>query len=267
MRIAVITPTVSRASLDSAMESVAQQRLGDGFEVFHFIIGDGRCVPEICIDEPGYTSVVVELSRGSRDAGATPRAVGAAYALGSIKPDMMAFLDDDVEYTPGHLARAAEYAQQGADVITSRRYLCEYDTGARMRVDTGDSDGVQFADTNTIVLANRAVKFATTWGWSGLTSGADRDFWIRLKHSTDRIAHTGQPTVLYRTPWAAHYVGDQFKPPDPAKFVAVDENGKRIAVSERAILNPMTGRWVPESQHRVLMSDKTITKEELVCLA
>jgi hypothetical protein len=224
VKIAVITPTIGEVEkLERCQASVEAQVVPDGVEVEHIVVGDGV---EGCLAS-GFTAI--ELPLRANDAGATPRAIGSAYALGQ-GADAIAFLDDDNEWEADHLAVALQYVAAGAEVIASARYLCEYDTGRIMRADTHESDGGNFADTNTVVLAGRAAQFATTWAWGAHESGADRVFWRRLRRSFDSTcAATRKPTVRYRTPWLVHYGDPQFTPPKPAKLVGTGDDGKRIA--------------------------------------
>jgi hypothetical protein len=126
--------------------------------------------------------------------------------------------------------------------------------GHEMFVDAGDSDGLAFADTNTIALFGRAVVFGTTWAWFAQPSGTDRIFWDRLRKSfgAQKIANTGAPTVLYQTRWAAHYnhVDEHGKPrwqaPSPAKFVTLNADGERIALEAVPVWSEEHRQWVPE---------------------
>lgn len=247
MRIVVVTPTTGRdmAALERCAESVEAQRFPEGNTLEHVFVADG--VDAGCL---GLAQEAITLPQSAADAGATPRAVGSAYAVGALKADVIAFLDDDNTYAPEHIASALELIRQGAVVVSSLRWMVSADTGDRMYVDQGDSDGTAFADTNTVVLAGDAAKFASTWNWFAGTSGADRVFWDRLKHSfTGRMACTMLPTVHYSTRWAVHYNyanehGEPiWTPPDPCKFVTQDERGVRGAVTCGRTWNEVTKRW------------------------
>jgi hypothetical protein len=248
MKIAVITPTTgSWQKLHACAKSVLEQQ-HDGLEVVHVVVWDGsEMAPSVC--DPPIEQHHISLPRRAGNAGATPRAIGSVYAR-----DIITFLDDDNEFAPSHLANAVQFVTAGAEVITSARMLCHYDTGNPFSVDR-ESNGDDFADTNTIVLAGRAAKFGATWDWPAPyelrcpPSGADRIFWDRLKKSFgDRRAHTEAPTVLYRTPWVGvldhgvprncHYPRDVV-PPRAGK-VRVFEAGKQ----PRAI--PVRSSWREE---------------------
>lgn len=253
--------------LEKCRQTISEQVVPDGAEVHHVIVGDGfdslgsETFPHVVA---GTGCVVREhgilLPLSANDAGATPRAIGSAYAFGTLKADMVAFLDADVTWDPHHLKNAIEAASRGAEVITSKRLICQYETGEPMYLDEQDSDGDKFADTNTVVLAGTAVKFGQTFNWPApyqqhcAESGADRVFWERLCRSFKRTRMcTGAPTVRYNSPWLVHYLPGH-QPPKVAKLVDVDENGNRIARNVRPkqlwLKVPDTGAWHKFIEHR-----------------
>lgn len=230
MRIGIITPTVSGEY--TAVEAPK------GADVLRVIVVDGALGVEPALP---LGTECIHLPRGAYDAGATPRAIGSAYALGQ-GCDVIAFLDDDNGFEPEHLRNAVHMIAQGAEVVTSLRVMVS-PAGEVLGVDTHDSDGINFCDTNCVVLAGKAAKFATTWNWFSEPSGTDRIFWDRLKKSFgSAIVCTGQPTVRYVTRWAAHYQGQledgspAHQPPNPAKFVRV-RNGIRISLQSEPVWN------------------------------
>ncbi len=234
MKIGVVIPVAGGSAgaddrtIDSALLAFSAADV-DGLVV---VVGDGYGP-----DPRSRSGAVVrfDLPVPALDAGATPRSIGAAYALGQ-GCDVIAFLDDGNTYDPTHLVNAVQCIQRGAEVVTSLRWMMSL-TEEPLYVDTQDSDGATFADTNTIVLGGRAAKFATTFSWFAEPSGTDRIFWDRLTRSFgDAIVCTGQPTALYETEWAAHYsVANEdgtprFTPPNPAKFVRLKPDGTRYAM-------------------------------------
>lgn len=257
MKIAVITPTVGPGdgSVSQCISSVDVAAIhATGHECHHVVVYDGT--PEnqssdSYLLESGLGLHCLRTGERANNAGATPRALGSCYATGTLKADVVAFLDDDCTMSEGHLANAIQLIERGAEVVTSLRYMCEYDTGKPMYIDTNDSDGTNFADTNTIVMGGNAAKFGSTFDWPApyrkrcAESGADRVFWERIKHSFTRTrVCTGQPTIMYRTPWLCHY-RPPFTPPAISKLVALNEHGDRVAkrVRPKQLWVQKDGAW------------------------
>lgn len=239
--IAVVTPTTGDfGKLKRCADSIAAQNVV-GAKLAHVLVWDGsEMMPCVAKDERMDTHVIC-LPKRANNAGATPRAVGSTYAVGTLGASMLAFLDDDNEFDPTHLLNGIGFASHGAEVIAAGRVLCHYDTGAPMALD-GESDGVNFCDTSCLLLAGKALKFGATWDWPPPNhnrcpeSGADRVLWERLKRSFgDAIAKTGVATVRYRTPWLGLLVNGEHRnchytkevdPPQECK-VRVFENGRQ----------------------------------------
>lgn len=234
MKLGIIVPTTgSNPDEDfSTIESAHKAASGMDHEVV--VVYDGWDLDDM---PPPYaipSEVGITLPRRAGDAGATPRGVGSAYAIGQ-HCDVISFLDSGNAFEPTHLANAVVAIQQGAEVVSSLRVMVSH-TGETMYVDTFDSDGVGFCDTNCMVLAGRAAKFATTWNWNVSASGADRKLWERLCHSfRGHMECTGQPTVRYVTRWACHYNArnedgtPKFIAPDPAKWPILSSDGANRA--------------------------------------
>lgn len=252
MRIGIITPckTYDADRLDAVRANIASLTGLDGHEVLHVVVVDGRgdrydhAQSRVDLVRSNTTYVEFTIPESSNDAGATPRAIGSTYALAQ-GCSVVAFLDDDNTYEPKHISNAVELIQMGADVVASLRTFMHPD-GTSMYVDSQDSNGVTFADTNTIVLGNKAAQFSTTWSWYRQRSGTDRIFFDRLRHSFgDKIVCTQQPTVNYVTNWAVHFnIYNQetgqpiFTPPEELKFVRVNEKGERYTLVSKAMWDP-----------------------------
>jgi len=246
IKIGVVTPT-------RCMVELGPPPSLDGVELMQVVVVDGDSV--VAPYGPAERRWIFLPGPAANDAGATPRAIGSAYAIGH-GCNVIAFQDDDVRFLPEHLPNALNLINQGAEVVASKRWNVSAVTGERMFVDI-ESDGIEFADTNTIVLAGKAAQFGTTWAWYAEPSGTDRIFHDRLRHSFGTaIAQTGQPTVEYTTSWANHFnpIGEDGKPlwqpPDPAKFVA-EENGHRIALWGKPVWNGH--RWVRGYDQKVMV--------------
>ncbi len=96
--LSVIISTIGRSSLQRTLESVRQQDLIPGDEIF--VIHDGPMNPEVeCVwNESGLPGRLVALDDGPhRDWGAAARTVGIAMATGSH----LIWQDDDDTYLPG----------------------------------------------------------------------------------------------------------------------------------------------------------------------
>lgn len=262
MRVAVITPVGKghESALGACRASVGDQAIPDGVELFHVIVADGFVTFENetfphKVARPGSVKEEhwILLPCGANNAGATPRAIGSTYAVGTLQADVIAFLDGDCLFQPNHLAIAIELARGGAEVIASQRLICHHATGEVMFHDQNESDGDTFADTNTIVLAGRAAKFGATFDWAApyadhcAETGADRVFWERLRRSFDRTrVATGVPTVRYVSPWLAHYLPGH-EPPPVAKVMGPGPDGKpvvrRVRPKQLWLQHPETGYW------------------------
>jgi glycosyltransferase involved in cell wall biosynthesis len=212
MRVAVITPYAGEG-LETVMRCVRSVASQVGVECLHVIVCDG-CEPDARLVQD-----TIVLPARTNDAGATPRAIGSVYAL-RLLPDAIAFLDVDNEWHPDHL-RSLLASDPSKPIVTSRRVICHAETGEPLCADSADSDGIKFADTNTILLRGPAMQFARMWGWSGTPNGADRVFWDQLRRSfgEQAIAHTGLETCFYRSTWAAHYQGH---PNPPARLKGLE---------------------------------------------
>lgn len=253
MIVAIITPYAGEPprTLQQCIESVQRQTCTGDIELRMIIVGDGHDPPLGDIDirlrndntGPLYLDVLT-LPKPARDAGATPRAVGSSYAIGCFGIDAIAFLDADNAWLPGHLDRCIRLTGSGVCVASTLRYLCHGESLEPMLVDTVDSDGLRFADTNCMMLFGAAAKIATTWNWpapgrqSAAPTGADRNFWQRVKNSVKpaELACTQTPTVLYRTSWLNHYpVNSRFKPPKICKIIRCSRDGTPIALRVRPL--------------------------------
>lgn len=234
--VAVITPFVGEAAevVERCVASVSAQ--ATALRVHHVFVADGTPLPPL----PAASGVVegvlgIALPTRCGDGGATPRAVGAAYALGALRVDGLAFLDVDNTFRPDHLATVAGLAE-GRDVVSARRFLCHLATGEPMVEDRADSDGDRFTDPSCLFLAHGGLRLARLWGELDAqrryvhNTMQDRHFWGLVRNATPpaRRAIAPHATVDYRTPWLDHYpVKGAFPPPDRAKVVLGLPDGTR----------------------------------------
>lgn len=216
-RIAVVTPVgPSSSRLEQAIESVASQTLP---AALHIVVYDGH--------QPASRDGRVQqvfLPVPCEDTGATPRAVGANLALAQ-HCDGLAFLDADNIWAPTHLESLAQLAE-GYDIAVSMRRICDVNGDALYDDIDESDDGTRFVDTNCFLLTGRSLDIARQWGnvprIPGIrTAGVDRVFWHRVKSDEFTIASTGEPTVFYRSRWAAHY--EHFPDRRPKRCKALQE--------------------------------------------
>jgi len=255
MRIAVITPYVGESAdvVARSTASIAAQRC-PGAHITQILVSDGAPLPPL--PEPSgalQRLEAIELPSRVGDGGATPRAVGSAYALG-IGADALAFLDVDNRFTPDHIHTMLAWASGGAELVSALRWLCHLDTGERMYIDAVDSDGERFTDPSCLFFAGAALALARQWGMRDPAGRAvhntmhDRAFWDQLRArvpaSRRRVAE--RATVEYRTPWLGHYRAGIDPAPERLKLVVENPDGT------------LQSRWV-----RVLGADGASWKVDL----
>jgi cellulose synthase/poly-beta-1,6-N-acetylglucosamine synthase-like glycosyltransferase len=200
----------------------------------HIIVSDGEKFPIAKEELPQHVHII-ELPSGTEDTGATPRAIGSIYAISQFT-NGISYLDIDNTVSEDHLKNAAEQYQLGAHVVIAERWICDDQTGEPMFVDNIEN-GMQFADTNTLFLFERAMMPGTQW-WQvprkpGLRiAGVDRYTWKRVTQFTEKfhlkIAKTHDATVFYRSRWKHHYEKAGRTPPSPSKTL-IRINGSYVA--------------------------------------
>ena len=120
---------------------------------------------------------------------------------------LLAFLDADDWWEPGHLQFLAAVFVKGADVSVSRTQL--YDLSARCATGTVippnqlATDPVQALFEESCIITSSSVAFrselAGRVGWFDpeLQIGEDRDFWMRCALAGGRFAESGAVTCIY----------------------------------------------------------------------
>jgi glycosyltransferase involved in cell wall biosynthesis len=217
MRIAVVTPTYHTPIewLSRCLRSVADQ----GVPCVQFVVSDGdESLPEI--NSP--TVQVIRLPRPHQDVGNAARAVGTVSAI-CQGFDTIAYLDADNWYEPDHLRSLLEaQARTGAAVCTSGRNLHTLD--GRLIARCPEVDGERFVDTNCLFLTRPA--FGVLAGWylmpPELKLVGDRVIWAKVRELGLSRAHTGRPTVAYRTAYEPHYRHFGLPVPPGAKRLVFD---------------------------------------------
>lgn len=212
LRVAVVTPycTESDAVLEQCLASVAAQTA----PCTHIVVADGA-PKEVVRDWPVQHIV---LPRRHRDAGDTPRAIGAMSAVAQGF-DAIAFLDGDNWLSPDHVASmCALHAETGAQVMVAARALHRLD-GSLLRATGESGDGVDHVDTSCLFLTAAAFRVVPVWSMmpKRLHLAGDRMVWSTIQALGYQIARAERVTVHYRTGFREHYEEQGEAPPPEAK--------------------------------------------------
>jgi hypothetical protein len=177
----------------------------------------------------------ITLSQCHHDAGATPRAIGAISAF-SRGFDAVAFLDADNHYNADHIETMVNLLAHN-DVVTATRNICN-STGELLYIDTVESNGNQFCDTNCMFLTKNLLHLMTSWItgpnrflWS------DRYFWNAVLEGNFSRVHSVKPTVNYYTRWAWHYQYAGQDPPLDSVWIAKTTDGSLIHEKHKDTVN------------------------------
>ncbi len=199
MRVAVITPYTNEP--DGWIEQCCQSVRDQTHPADHLLIADGSPRP-ICRQ---FSTRHLELPTKSADYGHSPRRLACVAAV-IWGYDAVAFLDADNWFDPDHIVSlVAAHKQTGADVCTSARKLNRLD-GALLGYCL-NSDGRMFCDMNCLFLTTTLLK--TDWAVMSFPDWAapicDRAIWSNIMERNLPTAHTGKPTICYRTKFHGHY--------------------------------------------------------------
>ncbi len=212
MQVSVITPYVREdpALLEQAHRSVMAQT----HACTHVFVSDGS--PDVLID--GWDAEHIRLPHAHADGGDLARGIGALHAI-SAGADAIAFLDADNWYEPDHIESLVTlWRQERKAICTSARSICRPDGSILDAIDD-ESDGVGFADVNTLFIHRDAVDAVALWATIPPEVGpiCDRVFWLLARRRGYVAAHTGRATVNYRTRWYGHYATKGEAPPSIMK--------------------------------------------------
>lgn len=231
MKVAVITPYYreSDAQLQKCLDSVSKQT----HTTTHILVSDGYPKPWRS-KLTNFEHITLPFSHG--DAGATPRAIGALSAFGRDY-DAVAFLDADNWYEPGHIKCMVEtLVSTSADVVAATRKVVFED--GRYYVDTVESNGKDFTDTNCMFLSRKTLPLLPYWITDpGKKLWSDRFFWDSVVQSKLSVAICDQPTVAYVTKWAAHYRMVGLEPPPESVWISKDADGNLSHIKHKDIKN------------------------------
>jgi len=224
MKVAVITPYYNEP-LDVIVRcknSVDNQIYKN---IKHIFVADGK--PNSWIDT--WTEVEhIVLPDSHRDAGATPRALGAISAF-SRNFDAVTFLDADNTCYDYHIEAMVELLKKSkTDIVTTTREICTI-TGDLLYIDTWESNGYDFCDTNCMLLTRNVLPLLTSWITThDKALWSDRIFWNTILDSRISKSHYEIPTVNYYSKWAAHYVNAGKTPPAGTVWIDQDAAGNLI---------------------------------------
>ena len=228
MKVAIVTPYYKESTdiLKRCHASVLAQTYKD---ITHIMVADGN--PHPWCTKQQLEHMVLPKSHG--DAGATPRALGALSAF-SRGFDAVAFLDADNWFEPPHIQVMIDtMIADKADAIVATRTIHAVD-GSPMYVDTIESTGRTFVDTNCWFLHKRTAMLMGFW----ITDPAnhlisDKIFYNAIRQAKVPVGRADQPTVAYVTKWGWHYQQAGRPIPPEAVWMAKDQHGNHIQITEK----------------------------------
>lgn len=210
-RVAVVTPYYRFETdwLESCCESVRAQT----FPCTHILVADG--FPSDAVAACGGQHITLPVRHS--DWGDTPRAIGSVSAV-SQGFDAICYLDIDNWYEPDHIESLVDLARRsGAAVCSSGRRLHRPD--GSLLGDCIEVDGETFIDTNCFYLTRKAYPVLHTWYLMPprYHAAGDRVLLEAIKRRKLPRAHSGRPTVAYRTTYVHHFQRFGETPPADAK--------------------------------------------------
>ncbi len=207
--VATIIATYGRPeSLVRAVRSALAQTETDQVVV---VVDDGAGLPPLPDDD---RLVAVSLSRNTGRAGVV-RNVGIALSSSTY----VAFLDDDNEWRPHHLATALNALHRGADFVYTGVERVHPD-GTCLDVLSRPFDRralatAPYVDTNSIVLRRgRGTRFSRLPRSRANVPGEDWELVWRLSR-TLRVTHVPEATVIYLVNPHSYYTRWQADGPHP----------------------------------------------------
>ena len=213
MKVAVVTPYYKEPEgvLQRCIDSVAAQTYKD---VFHVLVSDGQ---------PSVVTEHTILSPNCADSGDTPRLMGAGYAA-SQGAEAILLLDADCWLDPDHIRLMVDaLLLSGAGIVTCPRKVYDKFTDEYLGVDA-ESDGINFNDTNCILVTNKHFDVFSSWGFKPNGQGliGDRYFWNACLRCGAKIARTAFTMSNYPSDLAFHYEMFGKPVPDGAKVIEFD---------------------------------------------
>jgi hypothetical protein len=217
VRVAIITPFAGEPTI--LVERCRTSVRGQHYEnLVHYLVSDGAG-PMPLREEASHRLRQVQLPVRHFDYGNTARCVGSLCALND-GADLICYLDADNEYCTSHVSSVVERLQSGSyDVVFAKRriFLPDYpDLPA-----SDDADQIGHVDTNCIAFARSAAFMLPMWGLmpAALAPIGDMVMAALVRHFELRCVSTLDPTVVYWSTHAAHYISVGKVPPAGAKVV------------------------------------------------
>lgn len=209
--VATIVPTFRRPELlVRAVHSALAQTIDDHVVL---VVDDGAGLPELPDDS---RLVAVSLSRNTGRLGVV-RNVGIALSSSTY----LAFLDDDNEWHPHHLAVTMEALGRGADLVYTSVERVHPD-GTRLDVLSHPFDRRAFAeesfvDANSILVRRgRGVRFSRLPRSTSTLPKEDWEFVWRLSRRK-RVSHVPEITVTYLVNPRSYYTSWGTDEPEPPR--------------------------------------------------
>ncbi|MBL0210474.1 MAG: glycosyltransferase family 2 protein [Holophagaceae bacterium] len=220
MRVAVISPYFKEplSQLQRCHASVSAQT----HPCRHIFVSDGH--PQDLASLGSDLDHI--LVPNHADFGNTPRAIGGISAA-MRHFEGIAFLDGDNWFEPNHIEHMVGLAASASASVVAAQRMLRSPEGELLGVDTFDSDGEAFCDTNCIFLTHEALDLVLEWLMpDDLGVVGDRVFWERVRRSGHKRVASSLPTVNYVTDWAAHYERFGLPVPSKAKRMAEEPDGR-----------------------------------------
>ncbi len=216
MRVAVVTPYYRESDdiLRQCLQSVAAQT----FPVTRILVADG--FPKDWVAQAAGRHIALP-GQGHGDNGNLGRATGCALAVAEGF-DAIALLDADNWFLPNHIASLVTLHQDtGAAICTSARSLHRPD-GAFLDALDPEANGVDFADTSCLLYLRPAFSLLPLWERMPAQFGpiCDRIMWAAIQLHKTTTAHSGLPTMAFRSIYCVHYHGQGVVMPPGCKPLA-----------------------------------------------
>lgn len=163
MKFDIILPTVGRGSLFTAINSVCQQTYHDWRL---FIVEDGICIPDMLSQAFNGEERIRWCGLFEKHGG-----YGAAarnYAVQQGDNDWIAYIDDDDEWLPHHLATLVNMAQANPDATmlrTAGQSFSMKHKSPRSSKKVQKLGPINTTDILTVGMAHRRELFLQTPGW------------------------------------------------------------------------------------------------------
>jgi FkbM family methyltransferase len=214
MRVAVVTPYYQETDdvLSTCLASVREQTYP---RCRHILVADG--FPRPLVADWDVHHIALPIAHG--DNGNLARGLGA-MAAAAEGFDAIAFLDADNWFRRDHIQRLVElHESTGAAVCTSSRSIHRPDGSVLFDTDPDEAEQRTFHDTSCLCFFRPAFHLLSLWATMPPNLGplCDRVMWVAILNRGVSRAHLAEPTVAFRTQYAAHYHLRNEAPPANSK--------------------------------------------------